>query len=264
MSHEAPASAARNSALKEEARRKCVFCLIKMRSVGRIAVRTGNHTKQILEQIYLMRSQVVEIAAARNIRLQSPRHFLAALKVEIARRNREAYLHIYHITDGSALDNLLYLLEIRKITAIVSHKAWNTRLLADAVDADAVVVARSQRFLYVARFARTHRHDGEGGVRRRWRGDVNSIHIGVFYQLRCIRVPFAHMMALSIAACLVLASAHHSHHLRTLHFVESRSALLFGYFSAADKSPINLFHSLLVYSLPKDYSPASDLLISSI
>ena len=51
-------------------------------------MRTGNHTKQILEQIYLMRSQVVEIAAARNIRLQSPRHFLAALKVEIARRTQ--------------------------------------------------------------------------------------------------------------------------------------------------------------------------------
>ena len=264
MSHEAPASAARNSTLKEEARRERIFSLIKMRSVGRIAVRTGNHTKQILEQIYLMRSQVVEIAAARNIRLQSPRHFLAALKVEIARRNREAHLNIHHVTDGSALDNLLYLLEVRKITAIVSYEAGNTRLLADAVDADAVVVARCQRFLYIAGFARMHRHDGEDGMRRRWRGDVNSIHIGVFYQFRCIRVPFAHMMALSIAACLVLASAHHSHHLRTLHFVESRSAFLFGYFSAADKSPVYLFHSLLVYSLPKDYSPASDLLISSI
>ena len=118
-----------------------------MRSVGRIAVRTGNHTKQILEQIYLMRSQVVEIAAARNIRLQSPGHFLAALKVEIARRNREAHLNIHHVTDGSALDNLLHLLEVRKITAIVSYEAGNTRLLADAVDADAVVVTRSQELL---------------------------------------------------------------------------------------------------------------------
>ena len=45
-----------------------------------------------------------------------------------------------------------------------------------------------------------HRHDGEGGVRRRWRGDVNSIHIGEEYQQPEEAVDARKMRNLAIAA----------------------------------------------------------------
>lgn len=54
-------------------------------------------------------------------------------------------------------------------------------------------------------------------------------------------------MALGIASRLLFATAHHRNNLRSLHLVECRTALLFGYFTAADKSPVNLFHSFLLF-----------------
>ena len=56
------------------------------------------------------------------------------------------------------------------------------------------------------------------------------------------------MMTLGITTSLLLATAHHRNDLRTLYLIEGRSALLLGYFSAADKSPVYLFHPITLYS----------------
>ena len=52
------------------------------------------------------------------------------------------------------------------------------------------------------------------------------------------------MMTLGITTSLFLATAHHRNDLRPFYLIEGRSALLLGYFSAADKSPVYLFHPI--------------------
>lgn len=141
MPNEAPTSTARNTTLKEEARRHGIFRLIEMGTVRRIAMCSGDDSEDVLQEVDLVRSQVVEVATTGDVGLQSPRHLLAALIVEVARWDRESNLYIDDVADTSTLDNLLYLLEVRQIAAIVGHEARNARLLAHTIDADAVIIA---------------------------------------------------------------------------------------------------------------------------
>ena len=136
-----------------------------MRTVGRITMGTGDNSKEILQQVYLMRSQVVEISSTGNIRLQSPRHLLATLGVQITWRHRKTNLYIDDITYSTTFDNLLYFLKIRKITTVIGNKTWHPRLLADTVDTNTIAIACRQWFLDIYRFAGTHCHNGEGGMR---------------------------------------------------------------------------------------------------
>ena len=165
MSHEAPTAARRNTTFEEETGRYRIFCIIKMRTVGRITMGTGDDSKEILQQVYLMRSQVVEISSTGNIRLQSPRHLLATLGVQITWRHRKTNLYIDDITYSTTFDNLLYFLKIRKITTVIGNKTWHPRLLADTVDTNTIAIACRQWFLDIYRFAGTHCHNGEGGMR---------------------------------------------------------------------------------------------------
>ena len=214
-----------------------------MSTIGRITMCTGDNTENILQQINLVWGQIIEITSTRNIRLQPPRQFLFVFIVKVTRRHREPYLNIDYLTDGTVFNDLLHFLEIWKITTVISHKARNTGLLTDTIDTDTVVIACCQWLFYINRLACTHCHDGKGGMRRWRRSDIDGIYIRVIYQFLGIRIPFTDMMTLSITTSLVLATAHHCHNLRTFHLIEGRSALLFGYFSAADKSPIDLFHT---------------------
>ena len=243
MSHKAPASTARNSIFEEETSRNSIFCFVEMSTISRITMCTSDNTENILQQINLVWSQIIEIASTRNIRLQPPRQFLFVFIVKVTRRHRESELNIDYLTDGTVLNDLLHFLEIWKITTVISHKARHTGLLADTVDTDTVVIACRQWFFYINRLSCTHCHNGKGGMRRWRRSNIDGIHIRVIYQFLSICIPFTDMVTLSITTSLVFATAHHSHNLRAFHFIEGRSALLFGYFSAADKSPIDLFHT---------------------
>ena len=111
-------------------------------------------------------------------------------------------------------------MEIRKVATVVGYKAWHAGLLADAVDAYAVFVACGQRLLYVAWLACPHAHDGKCGMRRRGRGDVNGVDIGIVNQLLGIGVPLGYVVPLSVGTGLVLASAHHCLYMRPFYFVE--------------------------------------------
>ena len=49
MAHEAPTAARRNTTFEEETGRYRIFCIIKMRTVGRITMGTGDDSKEILQ-----------------------------------------------------------------------------------------------------------------------------------------------------------------------------------------------------------------------
>ena len=69
-------------------------------------------SENVLQEVELMRSQVVEVASSCNIRLQAPRQVVGVLIVKVSRRNRETYLDIYDCADSSRIDDALHLLEI--------------------------------------------------------------------------------------------------------------------------------------------------------
>ena len=100
-------------------------------------------SKYILQEIELMRSQVVEVASSGNVRLKSPRQVVGILIVKVSWRNRETYLDMYDCAYSSRIDDALYLLKIRQIASVVSHKARHPRNLAYAIDAGAVFIACS-------------------------------------------------------------------------------------------------------------------------
>ena len=51
---------------------------------------------------------------------------------------------------------------------------------------------------HIHRLARTHRHNGERGVARRRRGDVDGVYVRVVNQLLRVGVPPSHVMALGV------------------------------------------------------------------
>ena len=96
-----------------------------------------------------MRSKVVEITSSCNIGLKAPREILLRGIVKFARRARETNLHIHYLAYLARLNYVHHLDEIRKITPVISHETRNARLLAHSVDAGAVVITCSQRFLHI-------------------------------------------------------------------------------------------------------------------
>ena len=156
-----------------------------------------------------MRGEVVEIAAACDVGLKAPRQILRMGIVEVAWRHGEVYLHVHHIADGTVFHDVHHLLEIRQIAPVVGHKARDLGLFADTIDAGAVFIVGRQWLLHIYRLASLHGHDGEGGVARRWCGNVYCVDVGVVYEFLRIGVPLVYSVALSISACVFFAAAHH-------------------------------------------------------
>ena len=121
-------------------------------------------TNDVLHEVNLVGCQVVEIAAASsNVWLQAPRQVLAVV-VEFARRDAELNLHGEEFSQDAAFHNLLDTLEIRQVTAVISHKARYAGRLGNAVDAQAVFVVGSHRLFDIDRLARMHGHEGKRDV----------------------------------------------------------------------------------------------------
>ena len=194
-----------------------------MCAVGAVAVCTRDYSEYLLQQVELMRCEVVEVARARNVGLQTPRQIVRCAVVEVARRHREAYLHVRHRAYLARLDNLLHLLEVGQVAAVVSHETGHACNLADAVDACAVLVARCQRLFYIHGLASLHRHDSECSVARRRSGDIYSRHLRVVNELLRVGIPALYAVTLGVRLRFSLVAAHHSHNLRAGHLVESRS-----------------------------------------
>ena len=187
-----------------------------------------------------MRGHVIEIAAAGNLRLQAPgKRFPLSdgLQISKARRFGIAYLHVQYLADAPAVDDILHLLEIRQITTVVGNETGHPRLLSDTVNACAILIAGSQRLLYVNGFASLHGHDGIGGMTRWRRTDIDSIHIRVIDEFLSIGIPFFDAVRDGVGTGMLLCTAHHSHHRRPRYLAEGRTALLLRYLTTSDEAP---------------------------
>ena len=123
-----------------------------------------NDAEILLQQVELMRSEVIEIASTRNLRMQSPRQVIGFGKIDVSWRTREPHLHIDDFPYHAIVDEFFHPFEIGQVTAIISDETRNARLFAHPVDARAVFITGSKGFLHVNGFSRLHAHDGIGGV----------------------------------------------------------------------------------------------------
>ena len=243
MAYEAPRGAARYAALEDKRCADGVFGLVEVRAVGGVSVCAYDEPEELLQQVELVGRQVVEVAAARYEGLHAPRLVAALRVVELAWRRREANLHVENLAQRAILHQFPHLLEVGQVSAVVGHEARHARLLGYAVDAQAIFVACRQRLLHIAGLARSHGHDGEGGVARGRRGDVDGVDVGVVDELLRVGVPLAYVVALSIEARLGGVAAHHRHHLRPRHLAEGRSRLFLRGLATAYKTPVYSLHS---------------------
>ena len=142
-------------------------------------------------------------------------------------------------------------MEVREITAIISHKAGHAGHLADTIDAQTILIARCQWLFDIARLMGPHGHDGKCGMAR-WRsGNIDGVDIGVVNELLGIGIPLPDMMTLGIGACLVFVTAHHGLDMRSLHDVEGGARLLLCHLATTYESPTDLFHNILFCKLTK-------------
>lgn len=112
VTDEAPGAAPRQSVVELEACAHGVFRLIESFPVCTVTLGLYDGTEYFLKQVYLMWSQVVEVASTSNVALHSPWE-VGAVVVKIAWWHGKAYLHIDDPSDGSLLYQLFYLHEIR-------------------------------------------------------------------------------------------------------------------------------------------------------
>ena len=254
MAHEAPRATTVQPVFKLKSRTHRVFYLVEAAPVSTVAMRTHDHAEHILQQIQLMRSQVIEIAASRHFRTQTPRAFsqgtlLAKIEINLTGRTREMNLHVKQFAQPTATDNLLHPLEIRKIPTVIGHETRHSRLFRNAVDAHTILIRSSQRLFHIHRFACPHRHDGIGCMRSRRRSHINGIHLWVVYQFLRIRIPFPDAMPFCIRPRPALRTTHHGLYMRPFHFVESRSRLDFRNLATTDESPTDFLHSLILIAV---------------
>ncbi len=212
MSHEAPAATPVKSTLKFKYGIDRVFHIIESSTIRAIAVSTGDNAEEVLEQVYLVWSKVIEITATGDVRLKTPRQFRATAIVKVAGRTCKAELHGKHLSYDAVVDDALHTTEIREIAAIVSHKARHARLLADAVYTDTVLVAGRKGLLDINRFAGTHGHDGIRGMSHWWCGNINGIDIRIIDKCLGIGIPMRNVVVNSIGTCFQFVAAHHGHH----------------------------------------------------
>lgn len=258
VADEAPRAAARQAVGKLEGGTHGVLCFIKSSAVATEAHCPDDGTEDFLKQVYLVGGQIIEVAAACNVALHTPRQGCAVV-VEVARRAGKAYLHGRDLTDCSALHQLLHLMEIWQVASVISHETWDVRLLADTVNALAVDIAAGQGFLHIDRFAGLHSHDGIGGMGGRRGCNIDGIHIRVADELLGIGVPTGNLVPLGIRRGFLLAAAHHRLYTRTRDKIKRRTALLFGHFTTSDEAPTYLliiihlyFRGSLVKEVPTD------------
>ena len=245
MRHEAPRTRTGQSVGKLEGRTHRVLCFVQSSPVLAETMHAGNGAKKLLQEVYLVRSQVVEITTPGDVALHPP-GLVVYVVVQVTRRYGKAYLHVDDPADGSPMYQFLDLLEIGQVPAVVSHETFHPGLFRDAVHALCIGIGGGERFFYIDRLARLHGHDGVGGVARGWCGNIYGVDLRVLNEVPCIGVPFRYVVSFGIALSPFRVAAHHGHHARPLHQVEGWPTFLFRCFTAADESPSD-FCCLLHY-----------------
>ena len=75
-----------------------------------------------------------------------------------------------------------------------------------------------------------------------WRGNVDSVDIGIIDEFLSVGIPFTDVVVFCIAACFLFAATHDCHDARACNLAEGWATLLFGHLAATDKSPSYFFH----------------------
>lgn len=236
VSHETPSAGSRHSAVKLHGGRHGVFRVIKSAAIRREAIRFYDGAEEMLKEVELMRRKVVEIATARNVRLQSPGQ-ISLVVVHFSRRRGKSYLCRQDIAHHSRLKELLDALEIRQEPTIVSHEARQVVGRRHAVDAYAVIVVRGQRLLNIYRLTRIESHDGISGMSRRRSGYIDGINIRVGDEILRVVIPSANAMPLRKGFGTLNVSAHHRHDFSVREQREGRERAAFGGLATTDKAP---------------------------
>ena len=208
VADKAPGAAAGQAVGKLEGCADGVLRLIESTSVAAETFCPDNGSEDFLQEVNLVGSKVVEVATTSYITLHAPGKG-GAVVVEQSRRTGKAYLHGGYLADGSVLHQFLHFQEVGQPAPVVGHEAGNVCLFADAVDALAVDVAACQGLLHIDRLAGLHGHDGVGGMRGGWGGDVDGVDVGVADELLGVGVPARDVVPLGIGTCFLLAAAHH-------------------------------------------------------
>ena len=72
MRDEAPGTTSCQSVGELESSAYAVFCLVQSSTIGAESAGMHNRSEEFLKEVYLMRSQIVEIPAAGNVALYAP------------------------------------------------------------------------------------------------------------------------------------------------------------------------------------------------
>ena len=237
--HEAPGGCSRDARMELEAGVDGVFHFVDASHVGAESFGFDDVAEHLLEEVDLVRCQVVEVAAtACDVGLQAPRQ-VGAVVVEFAWWYGESYLAGEDFSDDAALDDFAHADEVGEIAAVVCHETRYAREFGDAVHAEAVVIAGGKRLFDIDGFACSHCHDCVGGMGGWWCGDVNGVDVGVVNECLCIGVELTDVVALCVRLCFFWVAAHDGNDLRAFYFSEGGSAFLFGYFTASDEAPFD-------------------------
>lgn len=236
VSHEAPSARGRHTIMELHGSGNGILRRVQSPPIGRISVSLHDRPEELLQEVELMWSQVVEISATGNVRLQSPWK-VGLVVVQFARRSCKTDLCRQYISDSSRFYQLLHFLEIGKESAIVCHKAREIVGRRHTVDAYAIVIMSGKRLLNIDRLSCSERHDGIGGMSGGWSSDVDGINVRVGDQVLCIIVPSSNAMAQGKGLGTFQIAAHHRYYLCIWQFGKSRKRATFGSLTATDKSP---------------------------
>ena len=210
MSHETPGAGARQSVLETKTGADGVLWFVKPGTVVLEATGLDNNAEQLLQQVKLMGGEVIEVTTTGNVGLQAPGEFVALRIVQLTRRNGKAHLYIDRFTDGATLNDTLHFIEIRQFPAVVGNEAGDARLFRHTVNAGTVVVRGCQGLLHIDWLATPHSHDGKGGMTRRWRSNIDGIHLRVVNQFLRVSIVFWDAMTFCIGTGTLLTTTHDS------------------------------------------------------
>ncbi len=158
------------------------------------------------------------------------------------RRLQETDLYAPHVSNGTGIQQRLHPEERGEGPTVVRHVEGHPGFFAHRYHAQAFFMCPAHGLFHEHRLPR-HGCAGDillmsGG----WRGNVDSIDIGIAEQ--CLRpvVPLRHSMPQRIIVRPGTITAHHGHQPRTRHALEGGTTLHFSHVAAADDPPPHLIH----------------------
>ena len=175
--------------------------------VGGVALRRLDWPQQILEQVEDVRTEVAEVAAARDLRIEPP----GSLAITILRRRWTVEHRVYaaYLADSTRIEPRFDLEEAWQHPPVVRDEQRHARLFARDDHRLTFRISARHRLFDVHRFPGLGDRQHVVLVRRRRRGNVNGIHIRVVDQRISVIVPLGDAVTLRVVTRQVAVSPHH-------------------------------------------------------